>query len=293
SIDTGAGNPVQLGNDSNGRNLLGDLDEVRISSVARSSNWIWAVWMNSGSNVAFNCYSSVTTGAVDLAIGKSVDAINLLAGTNLTYTLIVSNLGVASAGGVVVTDALPADVRFVSSLPAPDGMSPGFITWSLGTIDAGSRTTIVVQTSVDTGAVNALTNFGFVVSADDTNEANNMAFAVTALPDNDNDGLRDFVDPDDDNDGVSDEEEEIADTDPFDAGSFLRLQISRTTTNGVQRVEFPTSSNRNYFLQNKTNLMSDPWMTVLTNIPGSGGLISIPRTSAVERIYFRVGVERP
>ncbi|MEM7393354.1 MAG: LamG domain-containing protein, partial [Verrucomicrobiota bacterium] len=34
----------------------GKIDEVRISSVARSSNWIWAVWMNMASNHLFNEY---------------------------------------------------------------------------------------------------------------------------------------------------------------------------------------------------------------------------------------------
>ena len=31
----------------------GGLDEFRISSVARSSNWIWACWLNQASNAAF------------------------------------------------------------------------------------------------------------------------------------------------------------------------------------------------------------------------------------------------
>ncbi|MEM7393004.1 MAG: DUF2341 domain-containing protein, partial [Verrucomicrobiota bacterium] len=59
-VDTAAGVDVQIGNDAPDRYLVGDLDEVRISSVARSSNWIWAVWMNSGSNAVFTCYSQAS-----------------------------------------------------------------------------------------------------------------------------------------------------------------------------------------------------------------------------------------
>ncbi len=36
------------------------LDEARIENTARSSNWIWAVWLNIASNSVFNGYSSVT-----------------------------------------------------------------------------------------------------------------------------------------------------------------------------------------------------------------------------------------
>lgn len=36
----------------------GVIDEIRISSVSRSSNWIWAVWANIVSNAAFNPYSN-------------------------------------------------------------------------------------------------------------------------------------------------------------------------------------------------------------------------------------------
>ncbi len=37
----------------------GLMDEVRISSVARSANWLWATWLNVASNDAFNCYGKV------------------------------------------------------------------------------------------------------------------------------------------------------------------------------------------------------------------------------------------
>ncbi|MEM7395407.1 MAG: LamG-like jellyroll fold domain-containing protein, partial [Verrucomicrobiota bacterium] len=36
--------------------LDGGLDEFRIANVARSSNWVWAAWVNVVSNEAFVCY---------------------------------------------------------------------------------------------------------------------------------------------------------------------------------------------------------------------------------------------
>jgi hypothetical protein len=50
---------VNLAREYNGRYLNGRLDEVRISSVARSSNWLWATWLNVASNAAFSSYSTV------------------------------------------------------------------------------------------------------------------------------------------------------------------------------------------------------------------------------------------
>jgi hypothetical protein len=37
----------------------GSMDEVRMSSVPRSSNWLWACWLNQASNSAFIGYSAV------------------------------------------------------------------------------------------------------------------------------------------------------------------------------------------------------------------------------------------
>ncbi len=39
--------------------ITGAMDEVRLSSVARSTNWIWAEYMNMASNALFNSYSAV------------------------------------------------------------------------------------------------------------------------------------------------------------------------------------------------------------------------------------------
>jgi len=40
--------------------LHGMIDEVRISSVARSSNWIWACWLNMASNPLFNACGPIS-----------------------------------------------------------------------------------------------------------------------------------------------------------------------------------------------------------------------------------------
>jgi hypothetical protein len=47
---------VNLAREYNGRYLNARLDEVRLSSVARSSNWLWATHQNLANHAAFTVY---------------------------------------------------------------------------------------------------------------------------------------------------------------------------------------------------------------------------------------------
>jgi len=45
--------------------MVGALDEVRLASAARSSNWVWAAWMNQASNTVFATYGeSILRGTI-------------------------------------------------------------------------------------------------------------------------------------------------------------------------------------------------------------------------------------
>jgi hypothetical protein len=62
-------NTVRVGSHlSNGCYVNGSLDEARIEYGARSSNWIWAAYMNVRSNAAFSSYSAVTQQVPGLSI---------------------------------------------------------------------------------------------------------------------------------------------------------------------------------------------------------------------------------
>ena len=53
--------PVTIGSRANnGVYLTGTIDEPRISTVARSSNWVWACYQNMASNKTFNTYGSMS-----------------------------------------------------------------------------------------------------------------------------------------------------------------------------------------------------------------------------------------
>ncbi|MEM7396122.1 MAG: LamG domain-containing protein, partial [Verrucomicrobiota bacterium] len=60
ALYTTNGHDVRFGFSSGSASIYdGDMDEVRISSVARSSNWVWAVYRNMASNQVFNRVESL------------------------------------------------------------------------------------------------------------------------------------------------------------------------------------------------------------------------------------------
>ena len=130
---------------------------------------------NPGNNTNIVAVTTVTPMA-DVGLGK-IAAATVLASSNLTYTISVTNFGPSSAGGVVVTDTLPAGVIFVSA--SGNGVnSSGVVNWNLGTLTSGqiSNLTLIV-TAPASGTV---TNVASVSSpTSDPNLTNNVTPPVT------------------------------------------------------------------------------------------------------------------
>jgi hypothetical protein len=86
--------------------------------------------------------------------------------------------------------------------------------------------------------------------------------------------------------------EYVADTDPTNSASCLRIALFEDVSSG--RVYFPTSSNRLYGLQCSTNLVTEAWLTVtpVTN-RGHGGLSWLSDTNTFSPRFYRVGVLLP
>lgn len=73
----------------------GLIDETRISSTVRSTNWVWAEWLNIASNTSFIAYSPVSSLAPKIAVTGSTN---------------VSALNATIIGTVISTGASPAVV---------------------------------------------------------------------------------------------------------------------------------------------------------------------------------------
>jgi uncharacterized repeat protein (TIGR01451 family) len=197
----------------------------------------------------------VSSPTADLAIGllDSPDPLSL--GGYLTYTLMVSNLGPATATGVIVVDTLPPAVNFISASPADSyTVAGGVVTFTnLGNLGSGAQTsvTIIAQpTAAGTIIDTASCRSGVI----DPLKANNSASVKTIVQ-----------------------------------GTLLpvSLTVSRAGTNVT--LAWPTDVG-NYNLETTTDLMPPAVWTPVTNPPpaivGGQNTITIPIGSGSE--FFRL-----
>ena len=87
----------------------------------------------------------------------------------ITYAISFSNTGSASATGVQVSDAIPANTTYVSANPAPASAPPvggtGTVTWNLGTLPVGGSGTLFLVVQVASGLPSGtiLTNGNYAI----------------------------------------------------------------------------------------------------------------------------------
>ncbi|HYL61358.1 MAG TPA: C25 family cysteine peptidase [Candidatus Methylomirabilis sp.] len=125
----------------------------------------------------------------DLSITKIASPNPVIAGNNITYTVVVTNNGAAAASTVAFTDAIPMNTTFVSATPVPAagwtcGVASGSLTCSNPLVAAGASTTftVVVTVNAGTAAGTVITNTANVSSATtDPNPNNNSATATVVV----------------------------------------------------------------------------------------------------------------
>jgi len=117
------------------------------------------------------------TSLADIAVFKTGNTY-VAPGSNLVYTITVTNAGPSSASGVVVTDSLPAGATFVSA-SGSWVINGSAILWNLGTLAALQTSNLTV--TVTAPANGSLTNIASGGSSTpDPNPANNNGTASAA-----------------------------------------------------------------------------------------------------------------
>ena len=168
----------------------------------------------------------------DLAVVKSDSPDPVAVGSNLAYTVTVTNNGPATSTSVVLTDTLPVSTTFVTSTPSQGSCSQsgGTVTCNLGSLANGATATVtIVVTPTTTGTI---TNNATSTSATTDPDAGNDSATTTTsvLPDNDGDGVPDATDLDDDNDGIQDN----VDTQPLTSSAdFSDVALGGSTTGTI------------------------------------------------------------
>ena len=118
-----------------------------------------------------NAYRITIDAVGDVAITKTGPATGAL-GSNVSYTITVTNNGPATADGVVVTDAPPANLTFVSN----SGDCLTAFPCSLGSVPATTTRTITTTYTINGGAGSTLTNTASVsTTTTDAVPGNNSA----------------------------------------------------------------------------------------------------------------------
>jgi uncharacterized repeat protein (TIGR01451 family) len=137
--------------------------------------------------VAIGCLAALLPSAAmaataDLSITKSDSPDPVTVGTQLTYTITVSNAGPDTANGVEVVDDLDAQVDFVSAVASQGtcDQQGKKITCSLGALANGETATVTIK--VIPKKEGQITNTATVTTTDtDSNSANNSATEVTTV----------------------------------------------------------------------------------------------------------------
>ncbi|HZF09807.1 MAG TPA: ExeM/NucH family extracellular endonuclease [Thermoanaerobaculia bacterium] len=156
------------------------------------SNTATATSTTGDGNAANNSATATTTvaAAADLSVTKVDTPDPVTAGTNLTYTITVTNAGPSTAASVSLSDTLPAGTTFVS-LASPGGWScttpsvgaGGTVSCSVGSLAAGSAVfTLVVAVGPAVTAGTVLSNTATASSTtSDPNPGNESGTATTTV----------------------------------------------------------------------------------------------------------------
>lgn len=120
--------------------------------------------------------TSTTTDKADVSLTKTASTAKPSIGQTVTYTITARNAGPAVARGVVITDPIPATLKYLSARPSAGScaFAQGAVVCNVGDIPAGRTATVTLKAIVR--RVGDAGNAASVVSRfpDDPNTANNL-----------------------------------------------------------------------------------------------------------------------
>ena len=118
----------------------------------------------------------------DLSVTKTASSNPVLLGSDITYTVVVSNRGPSTGSQVTLTDTLPGGVSFVSSSASPGTCSgTGPVICTMGSLASGDSATVTIV--VTPNSAGDLTNTASVTAPEsDPSTGDNTATAISTAP---------------------------------------------------------------------------------------------------------------
>jgi uncharacterized repeat protein (TIGR01451 family)/uncharacterized delta-60 repeat protein len=158
-----------IGSNPNGAWKLFVIDDTTLDSGSIANGWILTLTA-----------ASVVPTAADLVLGVTDSPDPVVIGSNITYTISVTNFGPSAATNVVVTANLPSTANFVSASPGYTLGTNSVIFANLGNLakDASLSVSLVLQPFVVGPTTNIVTVSTIAV---DPNLADNTVTSVTTV----------------------------------------------------------------------------------------------------------------
>jgi uncharacterized repeat protein (TIGR01451 family) len=124
----------------------------------------------------------------DLSVTQTASASSVLLGSNLTYTIQVTNNSSVTSKGVTLVETLPEEVTFVSASLNPSQKTDNILTFNVGDLAAGESKIVTVRVVAPNTAGTITTSATVSSKTLDSNEVNNAAIlsidaVSTPLPD--------------------------------------------------------------------------------------------------------------
>ncbi len=153
--------------------------------VASGSDTLDPVATNNNGSASTAIAITTVTPQADLATVKTGPA-NVFAATNYNYTISLTNFGPSIATGIIVTDALPSEVTFVSA-SSGGGFTNGVVTWSIASLGSGVATnfTITVTSPAEGTVTNRVSSGSSIfdpIPANNNGSATNAVVMTTVTP---------------------------------------------------------------------------------------------------------------
>lgn len=111
-----------------------------------------------GTSDAFVTKIAGTRDFAQINVSQTASAGAAPAGSELTYTISVTNAGTATASDVTLSDLLPAGARLVSSAPAPATSEGEAITFELGDFAPGEKVDLTLKIRIGASSGGTITN---------------------------------------------------------------------------------------------------------------------------------------
>ncbi|MCD4747857.1 MAG: DUF11 domain-containing protein [Thermoanaerobaculales bacterium] len=164
-----------LGSDLVTTNAGGDVTfAVTLAATVAGGRLVTATATDSSNNTSEFSPCFEVASEADLAIAKADSHDPAAPGHTLFYTIDVTNNGPDPATGVTVTDTLPAEVTFVSSMP-PCSLSAPTLTCDLGELSNGGDAQITIEVIIDDTFEGTITNTaGVDANEPDPDTGNNI-----------------------------------------------------------------------------------------------------------------------